>query len=104
MMILEVGSPLAGEAFAPDGGTRWYRFTVTDSGTYQIDVISESGDPMIDLYGPDDVSELVGMDDDGGGGLNSRLRVRLQPGEYYLDVVELDGERGSFDVTLQRSE
>jgi hypothetical protein len=59
---------------------------------------------VIDLYGPDDVLEWVGSDDDGGEGYDSRLRAKLRTGEYYLGVRELDGEKGRFDVIVRHGE
>ncbi len=47
-----------------------------------------TGDPVIDLLGPD--GAVLGGDDDGGGGLSSRLETSLGAGTYCLRMRSFD--------------
>ena len=50
----------------------------------------EALDPFVRLYGPD--GTLVGQDDDGAGGLDARLVVRLpEDGRYEVEADTFDG-------------
>ena len=54
-------------------------------------------DPKVTLYRGEDV---VGTDDDGGEGLNSRLIVTLDPGTYELLVEAVGTSTGEFEVEV----
>ena len=60
------------------GGTRTYRLDIRQSGYYVIDMHSTELDSALELQG----GGVSISDDDGGEGLNSRIRVPLEPGSY----------------------
>ncbi|CAN5227987.1 hypothetical protein BH23ACT9_BH23ACT9_27730 [soil metagenome] len=79
------------------GGTWRHEFTVPRTGNVQIDVIGASGfDPVLTLHGSSGIE--LGRDDDGGDGLNSRLRTSLTEGRYSLEVVGFASTLGRFEV------
>lgn len=43
----------------------------------------------------------IASDDDGGGGLDARIRTRLAPGEYEVEATSVDGSGGSYRISLQ---
>jgi len=69
-----------------------------------IDMESEAFDTVLILQGPD--GEVVTGDDDGGEGLNSRIRVELeQSGTYTIWASSFDGsDTGPFTLTLEEVE
>ena len=67
-------------------------FDVTDSGTYTVETTG-STDVVMALFGPDTREKRIGVDDDSGRGLNARLRIDLDQGEYHV-VVRHYSERG----------
>ncbi len=68
----------------------WAWFTVTTAGTYTITAIGESSDldTYLELY--NEQGKLIGEDDDGGSSYDARLRIRLEPGKYYILAETLD--------------
>lgn len=65
---------------------------VTDSGTYTVET-EGSTDVVMAVFGPDTRERRIGVDDDSGQGLNARLRIDLDKGEYYV-VVRHYSQRG----------
>jgi hypothetical protein len=62
-----------------------FYFTAPAAGAYTI----ETGGPTdvtLGLFGPDDFQKQVAHDDDSGKGLNARISLVLQPGEYMARV------------------
>lgn len=90
----------------PAGSSTGVAFAVDTTGLYLIDVVSEDEDlfdPYIELYHvQESAQESAGSDDDGGEGLNSRLVLRLVPGDYHLEVSGLFGEAGDVRITIMR--
>ncbi len=75
-----------------------YTFVITQPGEYRIETEGEL-DVVITLFGPDEETRFVGMDDDSGRRLNARLVVALQPGRYFLRVRHYSGTRtGEYQV------
>ena len=70
------------------GEIDWYRIFVKEEGEYDIFVESEDGDPTAGLF-KSDKFELLTEDDDGGHGINSKIRRGLESGQYYVAVREL---------------
>ena len=64
-----------------------------------IFVSGEGLDPTVRLL--DAQGAQLGFDDDGGGGLNSRLMLHLQPGQYTVEVGGFSSSTGSFVYTVQ---
>ncbi len=62
-----------------------YTFDVTAFGSITIET-SGSSDTVIALFGPDDPSNQLAFNDDGGVNLNSRIVRNLSSGEYVVGV------------------
>lgn len=62
-----------------------YKFDVSKSGLHLIET-SGSTDVVMTLFGPNNLTTLVGEDDDGGAGTNARISAELEPGTYYARV------------------
>ncbi len=62
-----------------------YTFDVTAFGSITIET-SGSSDPVIALFGPDDPSNQLAFNDDGGVNLNSRIVRNLSSGIYVVRV------------------
>ncbi len=60
-----------------------YRFMVDSPAAYVIETSGKT-DVVMGLYGPDDREKQIALDDDSGKGLNARIAMDLQPGNYYL--------------------
>ncbi|MGY0559433.1 hypothetical protein ACW7G2_01730 [Luteimonas sp. A277] len=87
------GGPLViGEALErvllPDATDR-YTLTVETEGEYVIDVASDHFDSWVELF--DAAGDEVASDDDGGGALNARIRMRLDPGNYVIAASSISG-------------
>jgi len=69
-----------------------------------ISMSSEEGDTYLYLYGPD--GNRVAGDDDGGGGLNSQIRTRLeQAGEYTIIATSFDEDATfGYDLSVESDE
>lgn len=78
------------------GDARSYQLDIRQSGYYVIDMRSSEFDSALELQG-NGVS--VG-DDDGGEGLNSRLRVPLEAGTYTLRAKSVGQGNGMFQLTI----
>ena len=61
-----------------------YSFTLAQPGSVRIDLTSENGDPVLSLASADGV---IGANDDGGTGRNSRIEQYLQAGVYLIEAT-----------------
>ncbi|MDR0568198.1 MAG: DVUA0089 family protein [Spirochaetaceae bacterium] len=70
----------------------WAKFTVAEPGVYEIRAYAAEGDldTYIELY--DSEGEFIDDDDDGGDDYDARLRVRLDPGTYFILITTLDDD------------
>jgi len=87
-----------------NNGLGWLLVDIDELGTFRIDVrATESNqDPIAFLY--DEQGELLGSDDDSGGGLNSRFERVLQPGLHFIAVRNLRTGVAQFDVRIRSAE
>ena len=61
-----------------------YSFELKRSGLVRIDLTSENGDPVLSLAS---AASVIGANDDGGPGYNSRIEQYLAPGTYYIEAT-----------------
>lgn len=82
----------------PPSESNGYTLAIDDAGSYTIDLRSTAFDAYLELSG-----EGVSLaDDDGGTGLNSRLRTQLQPGEYRLQIRDAFRSAGGlYDLEIR---
>lgn len=77
------------------GNAKWYSFEIYEGGLVLVEAIAQGqGDPVLVMY--DDLGRQVGYNDDHGGGLDSLLTVRVQPGTYLVAVSQLDDFTSGF--------
>ncbi|MEQ8369024.1 MAG: PPC domain-containing protein [Roseicyclus sp.] len=84
------------------GQAVWYSMEIDDFGMLLItaDEVVDS-DPLITFFNA--AGEMVGMNDDSNGTLNSQLAVRVEPGRYMLGVSQYSTNyRGIIRIGMQR--
>ncbi|MEA3410856.1 MAG: tyrosinase family protein [Pseudomonadota bacterium] len=62
-----------------------FRFVVSVPGNYTVETEGAT-DMFLTLFGPGSQTDRIASDDDSGVGLNSRIRMFLQAGEYFARV------------------
>jgi hypothetical protein len=84
---------------------KFYAFELTAPGGVQIDLQTSIADAFLfllegrGLFGP-----VIASNDDGGEGLNSRITIPLDPGEYTIEATTLsDQAEGPFTLRLARA-
>lgn len=99
---LTVDGPAVAAAIGQHGELDSFTFIVTQPGDYRIETEGEL-DVVVTLFGPDDETRFVGMDDDSGRRLNARLVAALQPGRYFVRVRHYSGTRtGDYQIGVYR--
>ena len=78
------------------GDERVYRLDIRQSGYYVIDMRSGELDSMLELQG----NGVSISDDDGGDGLDARIRVPLDTGAYTLRAKSLGSTPGMFQLSV----
>lgn len=82
----------------PPRDEKRYTLRITDADWYVIDLRSDDFDAMLSLEG-----QGVSLNnDDGGEGLNARLRTELQPGQYTLTASGYGRDGGLLDLEVAR--
>lgn len=71
-----------------------FTFTARSIGTYTM-VTEGQTDLVMKLFGPDNQTQLVAEDDDGGRGYNPRIVADLAAGKYYLQVRHYNRTSGT---------
>ena len=61
-----------------------YSFALPVDGRVRVDLISESGDPVLSLAS---LEGVIGANDDGGGARNSRIEQYLPAGVYFIEAT-----------------
>ncbi|MCK5888430.1 MAG: tyrosinase family protein [Methylococcales bacterium] len=82
---IQVNGPALSATIANPKEIDLFRFTIPTSGRYIIQT-SGSTDTYINLFGPDSQDIAIAEDDDSGTSRNSRLRLQLAQGEYFVSV------------------
>ena len=81
---------------------RYYSFTLGQSGSVEIDLVSSAFDTFLALReGTDVAGGLLVSDDDGGQGTNSRIATDLSAGTYTIEATSYGtGVTGAFTLTV----
>lgn len=81
-----------------------FTFTARSTGTYTMETEGQT-DLVMKLFGPDNQTQLVAEDDDGGNGVNSRIAADLASGKYYLQVRHYNRSSGtgSYGIKVYKS-
>jgi hypothetical protein len=101
--LAALDAPVDQLAMLPEGRSMVSLFTLGAPATVRLEAAPQAGgDTQIELI--DAAGTMIAFDDDGGGGLASRIEVALEPGAYCLVVGGLGGSAVSADVRLGRAE
>ena len=90
-----------GSRFVVEHPAHSYSFNLAQDGRVLIDLISESGDPVLSVVSLED--GLIAANDDGGGQRNSRIERYLPAGIYFVEAttyLERDYQPLQADFTL----
>lgn len=80
--------------FVSADDTRSFVFNLPERRRVQFDASSRELDTVLTVQGGD----ITLSDDDGGGGVNSRLSQVLDPGQYNVSVRSVNGRGGIFQI------
>lgn len=104
---LEAGAMAGNLAMA--GEIHLYSVHLTEMNQVQVDLASDVFDAYLTLYVGQGLADLspenqLAADDDGGGGLDSRLALALEPGDYLLEVRSFSSSAsGAYTLSLDLS-
>lgn len=90
------------------GDTDWHRVRLTAGESYRFTLVSSGdaplGDPLLAIY--DARGEQVGLDDDGGEGLNSYLEfTAATTGNYFVEARAFsEADSGGYTLSARRGE
>ena len=96
------GKPLAPGSHAIDwliNSEQEYSITIATAGLYVITADSSNFDTVLAVSG----NGVQEENDDGGNGLNSRLQLFLEPGQYTATVRSIGETKGSFKLAVANS-
>lgn len=71
-----------------------FKFVAQTAGSYIVETTGDT-DLVMKLYGPDNSTQLVAEDDDGGQGFNPKITADLSPGEYLLQIRHYNRSSGT---------
>ena len=74
-----------GSRFVASHPAHGYSFDLPQDGRVRIDLVSETGDPVLSLISP--TKGVIGANDDGGGQYNSRIDQFLPSGRYLIEAT-----------------
>ncbi len=95
--VLAAGGPITG---LYEGSAHGYTFSLPARQLVRIDMRSDEFDPLMRLSG----NGVEKTDDDGGEGLNSRISMLLEPGDYTLQADAATAGAGLYTLVLATSE
>lgn len=84
--------------------SKTYIFEVHEMGRYEITVVAVPpyfGDPAIVLSTTTD-EDIIGVSDDTEGGLDSKIEMAFEEGEYAIRVLSLGEDQGSFELLIEK--
>ncbi|TDK28635.1 hypothetical protein E2F46_01775 [Luteimonas aestuarii] len=82
--------------FMQDDNRKRYQVEISEPGYYVLEMRSSDVDSALELQG----NGVSVSDDDGGDGLDSRIRVSLQPGVYTLHAKAVNDKAGMFRLSV----
>lgn len=96
---LPIFKPVGGSIGQP-GEEDLYVFDIEKTGGYIIETLGGQ-DLYLTLFGPNNSSDLIAQDDDGGRGRNSRVDEVLNPGQYFARVRHFDqASTGNYQIQV----
>ena len=74
-----------GSRFVASHPAYGYSFNLPQDGRVLVDLVSENGDPVLSMISAS--GAVIGANDDGGGGRNSRIEQYLTAGIYFIEAT-----------------
>ena len=99
---IQVGSPIMG-AIGTGGERDFYAFQA-QAGQHVVETSGKT-DVVMSLYGPNNPTDLLAENDDGGTGLNSKVVIDLTDGTYYIELRHYNTAAGTgrYGIGVNRS-
>jgi hypothetical protein len=100
---LTVNGAAVADAIGKPGEEDLFVFTVTETGRHVVETSGKT-DVVMKLYGPNSPTRLLAEDDDGGIGLNARIRRSLIQGDYLVQIrhYNREGGTGPYQISVRR--
>ena len=98
--VLTIDAPPVDAVIGEYGEIDIYNFTVSERGMYRIET-EGSTDVVISLFGPDNNTRPLAVDNDSGIDRNARIVITLRPGEYTIRVRHYSAQRtGGYRIAV----
>lgn len=99
--VLIVDAPPTDAVIGEFGEIDVFSFEISERATYRIET-EGSTDIVMSLFGPDNDSRPLAMDDDSGPDRNARIIINLRPGTYTLRVRHFSAQQtGGYRISLK---
>jgi hypothetical protein len=102
--VLTVNGPEVEDQIGVPGEEDVFAFTAAEAGRYIIETSGKT-DVVMKLYGPNNPTQLIAEDDDGGVGTNSRIVRSLLKGEYRVQIRHYSRAtgKGPYRISVKRT-
>ena len=99
-LVINLNAAATSANIATAGEVDQYRFDVASFSEVTIET-SGSSDTFITLFGPNNATDQIAQNDDGGDKLNSKITLNLSAGKYYVSVRLFSPEAtGSYSIKV----
>jgi hypothetical protein len=89
---ITVDAPALTASIGAFGEVDTYNFMVSKAANYRLETEGKL-DLVMKLFGPDDPTKFIALDDDSGDRLNARINTVLAPGTYTIRVQHYSNKR-----------
>jgi hypothetical protein len=97
-----VGDPPLATSIGKFGEVDTFTLQIKTAGRYVIETTGDQ-DLVMNVFGPNDGTRLVGSDDDSGAGLNPRLVQHLRTGKYLVRVRHYSAQKsGAYQIQARK--
>ena len=97
-----VGDPPLATSIGKFGEVDTFTLQIKTAGRYVIETTGDQ-DLVMNVFGPNDGTRLVGSDDDSGAGLNPRLAQHLRTGKYLVRVRHYSAQKsGAYQIQARK--
>jgi Astacin (Peptidase family M12A)/Bacterial pre-peptidase C-terminal domain len=99
MVELSINAAPTSAKIGVQGEEDVFTFTVTSGGRHTIETGGQT-DVVMKLFGPNNQTNLIAEDDDGGIGMNSRIVADIIPGKYFVQIRHFNKTSGTGDYSI----
>jgi Astacin (Peptidase family M12A)/Bacterial pre-peptidase C-terminal domain len=99
MVDLSINAAPTSAKIGVQGEEDVFTFTVTSGGRHTIETGGQT-DVVMKLFGPNNQTNLIAEDDDGGIGMNSRIVADIIPGKYFVQIRHFNKTSGTGDYSI----